>query len=79
MLASYHSLTLQGATDILMFTSPNETLEFLNTKHPELQVDGDIMDLQAYKGDAVKLEEGRKSHRLIEQTLTYAAELERIV
>ena len=79
VLASYRALTVQAATDILMFSSPSETLEFISSKHPGLKVDAGTIDVQALQGESVKLEEERKSHRLIEQTLSYASELERIV
>lgn len=62
-----------------MFNTTAETMDFISSKHPELAVVNDTIDLVSHKGDSTKLEEERKSHRLIEQTLTYAAELERIV
>jgi hypothetical protein len=79
VIASYRSLSLQAATEVLMFNTTAETMEFISSKHPELSVESGTIDLISHKGDSAKLEEERKSHRLIEQTLTYAAELERIV
>lgn len=77
VLSSYRTLTVPAATDMLMFSNQQETKEFLDSKYPDLLVQNDIIDLTSHKN--LKSEEELKSHRLIEQTLSYAAELERIV
>jgi 26S proteasome regulatory subunit N12 len=77
VLSSYRTLTVSAATDMLMFSTLQETKEFLATKYSDLSVQNEIIDLSSQKN--VKSEEELKSHRLIEQTLSYAAELERIV
>jgi hypothetical protein len=78
ILSSYRSLTLAAATDMLMFSNPSETRAFLEMKSDgTLTIHNDVIDLNSQKD--VKSEEEIRSHRLIEQTLTYAGELERIV
>jgi len=74
--ASYKSLTLSGATEILMFTSTEETKTFIHDFHPEWKIEGDLIDVA---GHAALNSEEIPSMKLIEQTLTYATELERIV
>jgi hypothetical protein len=62
---------------MLMFSNVQETKEFLESKYSDLPINQEIIDLTSHKN--LKSEEELKSHRLIEQTLSYAAELERIV
>jgi 26S proteasome regulatory subunit N12 len=77
VLSSYRTLSLTAATDMLMFSNVQETKEFLESKYSDLPINQEIIDLTSHKN--LKSEEELKSHRLIEQTLSYAAELERIV
>lgn len=77
VLSSYRHLTLSAATNMLMFSTIQETKDFLNEKYPDSVISNDVIELASHKH--VKSEEELKSHRLIEQTLSYAAELERIV
>lgn len=77
VLSSYRTLTVSAATEMLMFSNQQETKDFLESKYPDLVVQHDIIDITSHKN--LKSEEELKSHRLIEQTLSYAAELERIV
>jgi 26S proteasome regulatory subunit N12 len=77
VLSSYRTLTVSAATEMLMFSTLQETKDFLKEKYSDLSIQNEIVDLTSHKN--VKSEEELKSHRLIEQTLSYAAELERIV
>lgn len=74
--ASYKHLTLSGAREILMFSSLEETKSFISDMHPEWKIEGEYIDVA---GQTTSKSEEIPSLRLIEQTLTYATELERIV
>ena len=77
--ASYKKLTLSAAKEILMFSTNEETLEFISVNYPSWSIGGgggDEIDLQEQKGSR---SEGIPSVKLISQTLAYATELERIV
>ena len=74
--ASYSTLSVQGATEILMFNSDKDTIAFITESYPDWVISGSQIDLRATK--QAKIEE-IASHRIIEQTLGYATELERIV
>merc|ERR1711871_86437 len=73
---SYKNLTLSGAKEILMFTSTEETKTFIHEFHPEWKIQGDLIDVA---GHVTLNSEEIPSMKLVEQTLTYATELERIV
>lgn len=74
--ASYTTLTVEAATQILMFTSGKETLDFVAEYYPDWACTGNVISLRAapsLKSDEIP------SLKLISQNLTYATELERIV
>jgi 26S proteasome regulatory subunit N12 len=73
---SYSTLTVQGATEILMFSSQTDTLAFISSRYPHWVVAGTKIDLRASK--QAKGEE-IDSINLIQTTLGYATEMERIV
>jgi len=74
--AAYSKLSVQGATEVLMFANDKDTLAFIAAQYPDWAVNGNEIDLRASK--TAKSDE-IASHRLITQTLGYATELERIV
>eukprot|EP00605_Chrysophyceae_sp_TOSAG23-4_P002619 GSChrysophyteH1.ASY1.ANO1.2891.1 assembled CDS len=74
--ASYSTLSMQGAAEIFMFNRLEDTRVFITEQYPEWVVEGDQIDLRAIK--QAKSEE-IASQRIIEQTLGYATEMERIV
>ncbi len=74
--ASYSTLSIQGATEILMFNNDKDTVQFIKNQYPDWVIAGNSIDLRAIK--QAKSEE-IASHRIIQQTLGYATELERIV
>ncbi len=74
--SSYSTLSVHGATQILMFDNDQNTLDFIASQYPEWVINGQEINLRATK--QAKSEE-IASHRLITQTLGYAVELERIV
>lgn len=84
VLAAYRSLTPQAAMQMLMFTSQQETLDFFSDHYPELQVSAatETIDLRLQSqqgGGAGHKSDEVPSLKLINQTLSYATELERIV
>ena len=74
--ASYHTLSVAAATEILMFSSQQETLAFVEENYPLWRVVGNQIELRGTKGP--KSEE-IPAMKLITQTLSYATEIERIV
>ncbi len=74
--ASYKTLTIDSARQILMFNTIDEVRPFISEKFPDWNINGDIIDLRAQK--LTKSEE-IPSQKLISQNLSYASELERIV
>jgi 26S proteasome regulatory subunit N12 len=74
--ASYSKLSIDSATNVLMFSSKQETLAFIESEYPDWQIGDKEIDLRASK--VVKSEE-INSKNLVSQTLGYATELERIV
>lgn len=81
-LAAYSSLTPQAAMKILMFNTLEETALFFNDHYPELDVTPatETIDFRAQSDShAGHKSEDIPSLKLINQTLAYAAELERIV
>lgn len=81
VLAAYRNLTLQAATKVLMFNSVDETVCFFNAHYPELDVSSSTtnIDLGSEDDRMLHRSEDIPSLRLINQTLSYATELERIV
>jgi hypothetical protein len=77
LVASYRQLSLTAATEILMFSNVDDTAEFFRSNYPDIPLSADSVSFTQQK--ATKTTEESKSHRLIDQTLAYAAELERIV
>lgn len=80
MAAAYSSIDLPAASKLLMFSSTQETVDFISTTYPDWEVLGGVISFapSASAGSAYRLEEG-VANRLIAQTLSYATELERIV
>ena len=74
--ASYHTLTIEAATSILMFSSGQETESFISEHYPDWTCTGNVVNLRSSK--AAKSDE-IPSLKLISQNLSYATELERIV
>lgn len=74
--ASYSKLTIDAATSVLLFSSKEETLNFIRDEYPDWEIGDKEIDLRVTK--VVKSEE-IDSKSLISQTLGYATELERIV
>lgn len=81
VLAAYKMLTPQAAMKILMFSSLDETVEFFNDHYPEMEVSASTqsIDLRSQSHHASHKSEEVPSLKLINQTLSYATELERIV
>jgi len=74
--ASYDSLSLDAARDLMMFDNADDLLAFVRTTHADWRVaDGRIYF------DAAHQHRGREipSIRLLTENLAYATELERIV
>ena len=74
--ASYSKLSIDAAKSVLMFSSKEETLAFIQEEYPDWTVTDNEIDLRATK---VAKSEEINSQKLISQTLGYATELERIV
>lgn len=74
--AAYSKLSLTAAKNLLMFSSEQETLSFIQEEYPEWKLENNEFDLRTAKGS--KSQE-INSQKLISQTLQYAIELERIV
>ena len=74
--ASYSKLSIDAAKSVLMFSSKEETLAFIQEEYPDWTVTDKEIDLRATK---VAKSEEINSQKLISQTLGYATELERIV
>jgi len=74
--ASYNTLSLEAATKILMFSSGQETINFVQENYPDWTCTNNVFSLKAaaaHRSDEIP------SLKLISQNLTYATELERIV
>jgi hypothetical protein len=74
--ASYNTLSLEAATKILMFSSGQETINFVQENYPDWTCINNVFSLKAaaaHRSDEIP------SLKLISQNLTYATELERIV
>ncbi|MED6192869.1 26S proteasome non-ATPase regulatory subunit 8 A [Stylosanthes scabra] len=74
---AYDYLSMNDAKQMLMFTSDKELLEYINEEHPEWEIKNGCVYFQKAKESAPCKE--IPSLQLINQTLSYARELERIV
>ena len=74
--AAYRTLEVSAATRMLMFHSDQETLHFVSETYPGWTVEGTVIHLQGTKTTS---KSEIPSVKLIQQQLTYANELERIV
>ena len=74
---AYDYLSINDARQMLLFTSDQELLEYIKEEHPEWEVkDGSVFFQKAKESAPCK---EIPSLQLINQTLSYARELERIV
>ncbi|XP_073001962.1 26S proteasome non-ATPase regulatory subunit 8 homolog A-like [Typha latifolia] len=74
---AYGYLSINDAKKILMFSSDQEIFEYINQEHPEWEIkDGSVIFQRAKESQPCK---EIPSLQLINQTLSYARELERIV
>ncbi|KAE9603277.1 hypothetical protein Lal_00008309 [Lupinus albus] len=74
---AYDSLSLKDAKQILLYSSDHELLEYIKEEHPEWEIKNGYVFFQKAKEYAPCKE--IPSLQLINQTLSYARELERIV
>ncbi|GMP96726.1 hypothetical protein CsSME_00045242 [Camellia sinensis var. sinensis] len=74
---AYDSLSINDARKILMFSSDQELFEYIKEEHPEWEIKNGFVIFQRAKESAPCKE--IPSLQLINQTLSYARELERIV
>lgn len=74
--ASYRTLTLSAAKNILMFGSDQETLDFIAEHHEDWKVTDKVIELRSTKTTRV---DSVPAIKLVQQNLAYATELERIV
>ncbi|XP_021894848.1 26S proteasome non-ATPase regulatory subunit 8 homolog A [Carica papaya] len=74
---AYDYLSISDATKMLLFSSEKELLEYVKEDHPEWEVKNGFVFFQKAKETAPCKE--IPSLQLINQTLSYARELERIV
>ncbi|XP_010267575.1 PREDICTED: 26S proteasome non-ATPase regulatory subunit 8 homolog A-like [Nelumbo nucifera] len=74
---AYDHLSIDDARQMLMFSSEQELLEYITEEHPEWEVKNGSVFFQKAKESAPCKE--IPSLQLINQTLSYARELERIV
>jgi 26S proteasome regulatory subunit N12 len=77
--SSYSTLTIQAATDMLMFKSTAESLNFISMYCKDEWVVNLKDNTINVKGQQQLKSEGIPSLRVISQSLTYATEMERIV
>lgn len=73
---AYQTLTVKQATNMLMFSNKEETMDFITEHYPSWTVRGDTVNLirgQQDKSDEIP------SLKIISQNIGYATELERIV
>ncbi|CAA3008685.1 26S proteasome non-ATPase regulatory subunit 8 homolog A-like [Olea europaea var. sylvestris] len=74
---AYDSLSVNDAQQILLFSSDQELVEYIKVEHPEWEIkNGFVYFKQARESEPCK---EIPSLQLINQTLSYARELERIV
>ncbi|CAI9780359.1 unnamed protein product [Fraxinus pennsylvanica] len=74
---AYDSLSIKDAQQILLFSSDHELVEYIKKEHPEWETENGFVFFQRAK-ESVPCKE-IPSLQLINQTLSYARELERIV
>lgn len=74
---AYDSLSVNDAQQMLLFSSDQELLEYSREEHPEWEIKNGLVIFQKAKESAPCKE--IPSLQLINQTLSYARELERIV
>ncbi|CAN1299844.1 Putative 26S proteasome non-ATPase regulatory subunit 8 homolog B [Linum perenne] len=74
---AYDSLSINNARQILLFSSDNELHQYIKEEHPEWETKDGFIVFQKAKESAPCKE--IPSLQLINQTLSYARELERIV
>ncbi|XP_023552682.1 26S proteasome non-ATPase regulatory subunit 8 homolog A-like [Cucurbita pepo subsp. pepo] len=74
---AYDYLSISNARQMLLFSSDQELLEYVKEEHPEWEITNGILYFQKVKESAPCKE--IPSLQLINQTLSYARELERIV
>ncbi|KAH9719085.1 26S proteasome non-ATPase regulatory subunit 8 [Citrus sinensis] len=74
---AYDYLSIKDARQMLLFTSDQELLEYVKEEHPEWEMKDGFVFFQKAKDSAPCKE--IPSLQLINQTLSYARELERIV
>ncbi|XP_022718549.1 26S proteasome non-ATPase regulatory subunit 8 homolog A-like isoform X2 [Durio zibethinus] len=74
---AYDYLSINDARQMLLFSSDQELLEYIQEEHPEWEVKNGFVFFQKAKESAPSKE--IPSLQLINQTLSYARELERIV
>ncbi|RAL41315.1 hypothetical protein DM860_010109 [Cuscuta australis] len=74
---AYDSLSIKDAQQMLLFSSDQELLEYVTEEHPEWVVKDGLIIFQRVK-DSAPCKEIPSLH-LINQTLSYARELERII
>ncbi|XP_011022470.1 PREDICTED: 26S proteasome non-ATPase regulatory subunit 8 homolog A-like [Populus euphratica] len=74
---AYDYLSISDARQMLLFPSENELLEYIKEEHPEWEIKNGSVVFQKAKESAPCKE--IPSLQLINQTLSYARELERIV
>ncbi|XP_042501690.1 26S proteasome non-ATPase regulatory subunit 8 homolog A-like isoform X1 [Macadamia integrifolia] len=74
---AYDYLSISDAKQMLMFSSEHELLEYVKEEHPEWEIKNGFVFFQKAKDSAPCKE--IPSLQLINQTLSYARELERIV
>ncbi|VFQ87368.1 unnamed protein product [Cuscuta campestris] len=74
---AYDSLSIKDAQQMLLFSSDQELLEYVTEEHPEWVVKDGLIIFQRVKDSAPCKE--IPSLQLINQTLSYARELERII
>ncbi len=78
--AAYQTLSVTAATKLLMFHSAEETKAFIAENQPDWLVGEDgVINLGKQRNMAAVRVESIPSLKLIQQQLTYASELERIV
>ncbi|XP_031131347.1 26S proteasome non-ATPase regulatory subunit 8 homolog A-like [Ipomoea triloba] len=74
---AYDSLSIGDARQMLLFSSDKELLAYVEEEHPEWEIKGGLVIFQKVKDSAPCKE--IPSLQLINQTLSYARELERII
>lgn len=76
--SAYVSLPMKEAVQLLMFSSEKETARFVEENYPHWSVGTNGL-IEFSSGKSGNVADTIPSHKVIEEVLTYAAELERIV